>query len=140
MWTKKELQTQDPAESPADRPASPAGLRPDEKIEVVRRTVNSREERDRVRAELESRGFTVTVRVTSASPVEGEYYTATLFAERRETVMVDTRAVHEQARRQKKCDRRIDLAASWGFWAAVGLALLLFLYLCGPLIRACRAL
>ena len=140
MWKKEHLQTQDPAESPFDRPASPKGLTPDERIEVVRKVATSREERDRLKAELESRGFTVTVKETSAPPVEGEYYSATLFAERRETVMVDTRAVHEQARRQKKRDRRIDLAASWGFWAVVGLALLLFLYLCGPLIRACRAL
>lgn len=140
MWTKRDLQTQDPADSTADRPAAPTGLTPDERIEIVRKVANSREEKDRLIAELESQGFTVTVRETSAPPVGGEYYTATLFAEKRETVMVDAKAMAEEARRHKGRDRKIDIGTKLGFWVALGLALLGLLYLMSPLIRAVRAL
>jgi hypothetical protein len=113
---------------------------PEERIEVVRKVAGSREERDRLKAELESQGFTVMVRETSAPPVEGEYYSATLFAEKRETVMVDTLAVEREKLDQEKRDRKIDLTAKVGFWVAVALGLVGLLYLLGPLIRACRAL
>jgi len=36
MWTKKELQTQDPAENSSVRPAPQTRFVPTEKIEVVR--------------------------------------------------------------------------------------------------------
>jgi hypothetical protein len=140
MWTKKELQTQDPSESPAGEPAPRTRFVPDERIEVIRKVATSREERDRLTAELESQGFTVMVRETSAPPVEGEYYSATLLAEKRESVTVDTRAVEEEKLGQKKRGRKIDIAAKLGFWAAIVLALIGLLYLLGPLIHAVRAL
>ena len=140
MWTKKELQTQDPSESPAGEPAPRTRFVPDERIEVIRKVATSREERDRLKAELESQGFTVMVRETSTPPAEGEYYGATLLAEKRETVTVDTRAVEEEKLRTKKRERKIDIAAKLGFWAAIVLALIGLLYLLGPLIHAVRAL
>jgi hypothetical protein len=140
MWTKKELQTQDPSEIFPGQPAPRSRFMPEEKIEVVRKVANSREERDRLKAELESQGFTVMVRETSAPPVEGEYYSATLFAEKRETVMVDTWAVEREKLAQKKRDRKIDLIAKWGFWVAIVLALIGLLYILGPLIHIVRAL
>jgi hypothetical protein len=140
MWTKKELQTQDLSEGPSGEPAPRTRLVPDERIEIIHKVATSREERDRLTAELESQGFTVMVRETSAPPVEGESYSATLLAEKRETVTVDTWAVEEEAHRQKKRERKIDIAAKLGFWAAIVLALIGLLYLLGPLIRAVRAL
>jgi hypothetical protein len=140
MWTKKDLQTQDPAEVPPAQLGSQTRFIQEERIEVVRKVAGSREERDRLKAELESQGFTVMVRETSAPPVEGEYYSATLFAEKRETVMVDTLAVEREKLGQEKRDRKIDLTAKVGFWVAVALGLVGLLYLLGPLIRACRAL
>jgi hypothetical protein len=140
MWTKKELQTQDPSETSSDQSGLRSRFVPDEKIEVVRKVANSREERDRLKAELETEGFTVMVRETSAPPVEGEYYTATLFAEKRETVMVDTWAVEREKLAQKKRNKKIDVTAKLGFWIIVVLALLGLLYLLGPLIHIVRAL
>jgi len=140
MWTKKELETQEPAERPADPPGSQTRFVFEERIEVVRKVANSREERDRLKAELESQGFAVMVRETDAPPAEAESYTATLFAEKRETVKVDTWAVEREGLAQKKRDKRIDLTAKWGFWVAVALALLGLIFLFGPMIRACRAL
>jgi hypothetical protein len=72
--------------------------------------------------------------------VEDEYYVATLFAEKREAVMVDTLAVKQEEGRLKKRDRKIDITAKAGFWIIGGLCLIGLLYLCGPLLRACRAL
>jgi hypothetical protein len=80
------------------------------------------------------------VRETSTPPVEGEYYSATLLAERRETVTVDTEAVEEEKLRTKKRERKIDIAAKLGLWASIVLALIGLLYLLGPLIHAVRAL
>ncbi len=140
MWTKKDLQTQDPSESPPPQAGSQTRFMPEEKIDVVRKVASSREERDKLKAELESTGYTVMVRETSAPPAEGEYYSATLFAEKRETVMVDTWAVEREKLAQKKRDKKIDLAAKVGFWVAVALALIGLLYLFGPLIRVVRAL
>jgi hypothetical protein len=140
MWMKKEPWKRGPAEDPSYPPGPQPRFVPEERIEVVRKVANSREERDWLKAELESQGFTVMVRETSAPPVEGEYYTATLFAEKRETVMVDTRAVEREKLAQRKRDKKIDLTAKLGFWIVVVLALLGLLYLLGPLIHAIRAL
>ena len=140
MWTKKELQTQDPTDSSSDQPGLRSRFTPEERIEVVRKVANSREERDRLKAELESQGFTVMVREPEVLPDEGEYYTATLFAEKRESVIVDAWAVKQEKLRKKKLDRKIDITTKAGFWIAVALVLLGILFLCGPLIRACRAL
>ncbi len=142
-WTKKDLQTQDPSESPS--PPAPGAtqtrFRFEEKIDVVRKVATSREERDRLKVELEAQGYSVMVRETAApEAVEGEFYTATLFAEKRETVRVDTWAEDREKQARKERDRKIDLTAKWGFWAAVGLALLGFLLLVSPMLRACRAL
>jgi hypothetical protein len=142
VWTKKDLETQDASESP--RGPAPGATQTrftfEERIDVVRKVANSREERDKLKAELESRGYTVMVRETDAPPVEGELYTATLFAEKREMVRVDTWAVEREKRAREKRDQRIDRAAKWGFWGAVALALLMLLYFISPLVRACRAL
>jgi len=140
VWTKKELQTQDPSESSSGQPAPRIRFVPDERIELIREVANSREERDRLRAELESQGFTVMVQETSTPPVGGEYYTATLLAEKRETVMVDTWAVERDKLAQRKRDKKIDLTAKLGFWIAIALALIGLLYVLGPLIHAVRAL
>jgi hypothetical protein len=113
---------------------------PDEKIEIVRETANSREECQQLKAELESRGFTVMVREPTGPDAEGGNYVATLFAEKREAVLVDTWAVEEQEKRLKKRDRKIDIAAKAGFWIIIVLALLLLLYLLGPLIHVIRGL
>jgi hypothetical protein len=140
MWTKKELQTQDPAESPSDPQAPGDRFVPDEKIEIVRKVAYSPEERDSLKSELESQGFTVMVRETSMPPAEGEYYSATLFGEKRETVMVDTHAVAEERTQLGKRERRLSLTTKVGFWTIAGLVLLgLFLMLL-PLLRACRGL
>jgi hypothetical protein len=117
MWKKEHLQTQDPSESPPSQLGSQTRFIQEERIDVVRKVANSREERDKLKAELE-----------------------TLFAEKREMVKVDTWAVEREDLAQKKRDKKIDLAAKLGFWTAVALALLLFLYFIGPLTRACRAL
>jgi hypothetical protein len=140
MWTKKELTTQDPSASSSDQPDPRQRFVPEEKIEIVRKTANSTEERDQLKAELEAQGFTVTVREPTGPDAEGEYYVATLFAEKREPVMVDTWAVEQEEQRLKKRDRKIDVTAKAGFWIIVGLCLIGLLYLFGPLIRACRAL
>lgn len=140
MWKKEDLQTQDPSESPPAPGATQTRFRFDEKIDVLRKVATSREERDKLKAELESRGYTVMVRETAVPPAEGEFYTVTLFAEKRETVRVDTWAVEREKRAQERRDRKIDLTAKWGFWAAVALALLALLYLLGPLIHVVRAL
>lgn len=140
MWTKKELETQDPAERPAVQAGSQTRFTFEERIEVVRKVATSREERDRLRAELESQGYTVAVRETTAPPAEGEYYTATLLAEKRDMVKVDTWAVERDRLSQKKREKKIDLTAKLGFWIAVTLAALALLFLLGPLIRVCRAL
>jgi hypothetical protein len=140
MWTKKELQTQDPSASPSDQPGPRQRFVPEERIEVVRKVANSKEEFRQLKAELEGQGFTVMVREPTGLDAEGEYYVATLFAEKREPVMVDTWAVEGEKLARKKRDRKIDITAKLGFWIVVGLALLGVLFLCGPLIRACRAL
>jgi len=140
MWKKEHLQTQGPSESPPSQLGSQTRFIQEERIDVVRKVANSREERDKLKAELESQGYTVMVRETAGAPAEGEYYTATLFAEKREMVKVDTWAVEREGLAQKKRDKRIDLTAKWGFWIAVALALLGLLFLFGPMIRACRAL
>jgi len=142
MWKKEDLQTQGPSEHPpAPAPGVPqTRFRFEEKVDIVRKVATSREERDRLRAELEAQGYTVMVRETAATPAEGEFYTATLFAEKRETVRVDTWAEEREKQAQKERGRKIDLTAKWGFWAVVGLALLGFLLLILPMLRACRAL
>jgi hypothetical protein len=140
MWTKKELQTQDPAESPSAAPGPGDRFVPDERIEVVRKVAYSPEERDSLKAELESKGFKVMVRETSVPPAEGEYYSATLFAEKREMVMIDTHAVAEERKEFKKRDRRLSLTTKVGFWTIAGLILFGVFLLSLPLIRACRAL
>lgn len=140
MWMKKEPQKGDSSGVHPDRPGPQARFVPEERIKVVRKVANSREERDRLKAELESQDFTVMVRETAAPPVEGEYYTATLFAEKRKTVMIDTRAVEEEERKLRKRDRKIDITARLGFWIVLVLALLGLLYLLGPLIHVVRAL
>ena len=140
MWTKKDLQTQDPSESPLPPPASHARFVPEERIDVIRKVANSREEKDKLKAELESWGYTVMVRETAAPPAEGEYYTAILFAERREPVMTDTWAAEREKLAEKKHNKKITLTAKLGFWVLITLALLIFLYFISPLIRACRAL
>ena len=142
MWTKKDLQTQDPSEGPS--PPAPGAtqtrFRFEEKIDVVRKVATSREERDGLKAELEAQGYTVMVRETAASPAEGEYYSATLFAEKRETVRVDTWAEEREKRAQRKRDSKIDLTAKWGFWIAVVLGLIVLIYLLGPLIHIVKAM
>jgi len=140
MWTKKELQTQDPSASPSDQPDPRQRFMPEERIEVVQKTANSRAERDRLKAELEGQGFTVMVREPTGPDAEGEYYVATLLAEKRESVVMDTWAVKEGQERLKKRDRKIDITAKVGFWIIVGLCLIGLLYLLGPLIHAVRAL
>jgi hypothetical protein len=140
MWTKKELQTQDPAESPSDQQAPGGRFVPDERIEVIRKVAYSPDERDSLKAELESQGFTVTVRETSVPPAEGEYYSATLFAEKRETVMVDTHAVAEERKEFVKRDRKLSLTTKVGFWTIAGLVLLGLFLMVLPLLRACRGL
>jgi hypothetical protein len=140
MWKKEDLQTQDPSESPPARLGSQTRFVEEERIDVVRKVATSREERDKLKAELESQGYTVMVRDAADAPAEGEFYTATLFAEKRETVKVDTWALKREKLAQEERDRKIDLTAKWGFWIAVGLVLLGFLILVGPLARACRTL
>ena len=140
MWTRRDLQTQDPAEVPPAQLGSQTRFVAEERIDVVRKVAASREERDKLKAELESSGYTVMVRETAGPLAEGDFYTATLFAEKREMIKVDTWAVKREKLAQKKRDRKIDLTAKWGFWAAVALCLLLFLYFISPLVRACRAL
>jgi len=140
MWTKKDLETQNPSESPPPKLGSQTRFVTEERIDVVRKVATSREERDRLKAELESQGYTVMVRETTAPPAEGEYYTATLLAEKREMVKVDTWALEREKRALGKRDQKIDRLAKWGFWGAVALALLMLLYFISPLVRACRAL
>jgi hypothetical protein len=129
-----------PLGEPAEDHGAQDRFAPDEKIEIVRKVANSREECQQLKTELESQGFSVMVREPTRLDAEGENYVATLFAEKREPVMVDTWAVEQEKLRQKKRDRKIDITAKVGFWIAVGLALLGVLFLCGPLIRAYRAL
>jgi hypothetical protein len=113
---------------------------PDERIEIVRETANSKEECERIKAALESRGFTVIVREPSGPIAEGEGYFATLFAEKRETIMVDTWAIKQEQTRLKKRDRKINIFVILGCGIALVLALLLLLYMLGPLIYAIRGL
>ena len=112
----------------------------EERIDVVRRVANSRDERDQIKAELESQGFTVMVRETATPPVEGEYYTAALFAEKREPVTIDTWAIERDRMELERRGRRIDVATKVGFWIAVALGLLFLLWLMSPLIRTMLAL
>ncbi len=140
MWTNKELQTQDPSESSPEEPVPPSRFAPDEKIEIVRKTANSKEECQQLKAELEGQGFTVMVREPTGLESEGAYYVATLLAEKRESVRIDTWAVERERLAQKNRDRKIDVMARAGFWVVVALVLIGLLYLLGPLIRACRSL
>jgi hypothetical protein len=140
MWTKEQLETQDPTERPAAAPAPGGRYVPDEKIEIVRKVATSKEERDRLKAELESEGFTVKVLETSGRPVEGEYYSATLYGEKRETVLVDTAAAAKERQELKRQGRRITVLTKLGFWTIAALVLLGLCLISLPLLRACRAL
>jgi hypothetical protein len=140
MSLKKPVQGHARSREPAEDHGARNRFATDEKIEIVRKTANSKEECRQLKAELEGQGFTVMVREPTGPDAEGEYYIATLFAEKRETVVVDTWAVEQQEKRLKKRDRLIDFTARAGFWVVVGLVLLGVLFLWGPLIRACRAL
>jgi len=113
---------------------------PDEKIEVVRKTANSKEECRQLLADLESRGFKVTVREQPGSDAEGQWYFATLFAEKREKIMVDAWALEEEERRLRRRDRIIDSTTKVGFWVVIALVFLIWFFWAGPLFRACRAL
>jgi hypothetical protein len=129
---------------PSNRPAEDLTAQdrfvPDEKIEIVRKTANSKEECQRLKAELENQGFTVMVREPTGPDAEGGFYVATLFAEKREAVMIDTWAAEHQEKRLRKRDRKIDIAVKAGFWIIIIIGFLFFLYLLGPLIYAIRAL
>jgi hypothetical protein len=113
---------------------------PEEKIEVVRKAANSKEECLQIKSDLEGRGFKVTVREPPGSDAESGWYYATLFAEKRETVMVDTWAVEREKRRLRTRDRIIDITTKAGFWVVIALLLIAWLFWAGPLFRACRAL
>jgi hypothetical protein len=69
----------------------------------------------------------------------GSYY-ATIFAEKREPVLIDTRAVEAENRRIDKLGRRIDVTAKASLWLTLVLVLLVVLFFSWPLLKACRAL
>ena len=112
----------------------------DEKIKIIRKTANSKEECERLKAELEAQGFTVMVKELVDPHAGGEYYVASLFAEKRKKVLIDTRAVEEERKKLKKRGLIVDITMKVGFWTIVILALLGILFLWGPFLRACRAL
>jgi hypothetical protein len=140
MGLKKPVREHDRSGELAENHGAQGRFVPDEKIEIVRKAANSKEECERLKAELESQGFTVMVREPTGQEAESGYYVATLLAEKREVVMLDTWASEQQEKRLKKRDRKIDITAKLGFWIVLVLALLGLLYLLGPLIHVVRAL